>query len=120
MLPSATYMAAASPNATGTVGAMHPQSPMSPSSAAVAAAAAAGQFFDYTGGLQAAQYANAAAYDAAAAGYPYSQAAAAAAAGFMTPSAAAAYQYAANASVPQQLTFAHAAYQPQQIQERMQ
>ena len=116
-----TAAAAANPATAGSVGnAVPQQSPMSPSSAAVAAAAA-GQYFDYAGGLQAAQYANAAAYDAAAAGYPYTQAAAAAAAGFMTPSAAAAYQYAANASVPQQLTFAHAAYQPQQIPaERMQ
>jgi len=94
---------------------MSAHSPLSPTSA-TGAAAAAGQVFDYS--AAAATYpANLQAAAAAAAtfeGYPYT----ATAANYMTP--AAAYTYAA--AVPQNSALAGftAAYQPQQIQERMQ
>ena len=90
-------------------------SPLSPNSAG---AASAGQMFDYSAAAAAAGYpANlqAAATAAAFEGYPY----AVSAANYMNP--AAAYSYAA-AAVPQNNALAGftAAYQPQQIQERMQ
>ena len=88
---------------------MSAHSPLSPSSAATA-----GQVFDYSAAGYPANLQAAAAAAATFEGYPY-----ATAANYMTPGAAA-YTYAA--AVPQNSALAGftAAYQPQQIQERMQ